>query len=251
MELSINILNIIGILLEIGVSVYIIISEKKKSKNRNSEAENDLIQQTNNIINNRQGDNASFNYTNVLMQSKYQERAYREILNDLGDKKENKQKSKYGKKCSYLRKVINIVCLGIIGFWAFYYFDLMKITSFNTYLLNVLFQTIFTLATFILIFSLSNFVKLFLIRFKEYNYIVLRKIQLFLTTLFALLGASFWLYFDWRANFRPLFNMYTEGSYYTLGIIMLGLVFYVSHQMAQSFLLNNIWVPKKAVEILL
>ncbi|EDO0335387.1 hypothetical protein M5M09_003012, partial [Listeria monocytogenes] len=96
MELSINILNIIGILLEIGVSVYIIISEKKKSKNRNSEAENDLIQQTNNIINNRQGDNASFNYTNVLMQSKYQERAYREILNDLGDKKENKQKSKYG-----------------------------------------------------------------------------------------------------------------------------------------------------------
>ncbi|EAD4041893.1 hypothetical protein EIP43_16395, partial [Listeria monocytogenes] len=95
----------------------------------------------------------------------------------------------------------------------------------------VLFQTIFTLATFILIFSLSNFVKLFLIRFKEYNYIVLRKIQLFLTTLFALLGASFWIYFDWRANFRPLFNMYTEGSYYTLGIIMLGLVFYVSHQM--------------------
>ncbi|EEV4936720.1 hypothetical protein HFM76_002993, partial [Listeria monocytogenes] len=61
MELSINILNIIGILLEIGVSVYIIFSEKNKSKKLNNEAENEFVQQANNIVTNTQGDNAAFN----------------------------------------------------------------------------------------------------------------------------------------------------------------------------------------------
>ncbi|EGN2739913.1 hypothetical protein IIE56_002944, partial [Listeria monocytogenes] len=60
MELSINILNIIGILLEIGVSVYIIFSEKNKSKKLNNEAENEFVQQANNIVTNTQGDNAAF-----------------------------------------------------------------------------------------------------------------------------------------------------------------------------------------------
>ncbi|MCE8279815.1 hypothetical protein JJN47_11270, partial [Listeria monocytogenes] len=63
MELSINILNIIGILLEIGVSVYIIFSEKNKSKKLNNEAENEFVQQANNIVTNTQGDNAAFNFT--------------------------------------------------------------------------------------------------------------------------------------------------------------------------------------------
>ncbi|EAE6995729.1 hypothetical protein BHY29_08695, partial [Listeria monocytogenes] len=46
-------------------------------------------------------------------------------------------------------------------------------------------------------------------------------------------------------------NMYTESSYYTLGIIMFGLMYYLFHQLAQNFLLNNIWMPKKAVKIVL
>ncbi|ECQ6666387.1 hypothetical protein AFZ89_14250, partial [Listeria monocytogenes] len=251
MELSINILNIIGILLEIGVSVYIIFSEKNKSKKLNNEAENEFVQQANNIVTNTQGDNAAFNFTHVQMQSKYQEKTYQEILSDLQEKKENKQKLKHEKDFLLLRKVVNIVCLGIGAFWAFYFYDIMKVTSFDTYLLNILFQTIFTLATFILVFSISNFVRLFLIHFKDYNYRVLRKIQLFLTTFFSMIGATAWLYFDWRVNFRPLFNMYTESSYYTLGIIMFGLMYYLFHQLAQNFLLNNIWMPKKAVKIVL
>ncbi|EBH4262503.1 hypothetical protein FK114_15130, partial [Listeria monocytogenes] len=104
MELSINILNIIGILLEIGVSVYIIFSEKNKSKKLNNEAENEFVQQTNNIVNNTQGDNAAFNFTHVQMQSRYQEKTYQEILSDLQEKKENKQKLKHEKDFLLLRK---------------------------------------------------------------------------------------------------------------------------------------------------
>ncbi|EAA0025513.1 hypothetical protein HXA57_13360, partial [Listeria monocytogenes] len=108
MELSINILNIIGILLEIGVSVYIIFSEKNKSKKLNNEAENEFVQQANNIVTNTQGDNAAFNFTHVQMQSKYQEKTYQEILSDLQEKKENKQKLKHEKDFLLLRKVVNI-----------------------------------------------------------------------------------------------------------------------------------------------
>ncbi|EAV9830162.1 hypothetical protein FFC97_14280, partial [Listeria monocytogenes] len=129
MELSINILNIIGILLEIGVSVYIIFSEKNKSKKLNNEAENEFVQQTNNIVNNTQGDNAEFNFTHVQMQSRYQEKTYQEILSDLQEKKENKQKLKHEKDFLLLRKVVNVVCMVIGAFWAFYFYDIMKVTS--------------------------------------------------------------------------------------------------------------------------
>ncbi|EAF6295584.1 hypothetical protein AS072_12800, partial [Listeria monocytogenes] len=80
MDLSINILNIIGIVLEICISIFILISEKNKSKKLSTESKNEYKQQMNNIINTTQGDNASFNLTQVqMLQSNYQERTYREL----------------------------------------------------------------------------------------------------------------------------------------------------------------------------
>lgn len=70
---------------------------KNKSKKLNNEAENEFVQQANNIVTNTQGDNAAFNFTHVQMQSKYQEKTYQEILSDLQEKKENKQKLKHEK----------------------------------------------------------------------------------------------------------------------------------------------------------
>ncbi|EQC1973910.1 hypothetical protein ACY268_002260, partial [Listeria monocytogenes] len=84
MDLSINILNIIGIVLEICISIFILISEKNKSKKLSTESKNEYKQQMNNIINTTQGDNASFNLTQVqMLQSNYQERTYRELLSNL------------------------------------------------------------------------------------------------------------------------------------------------------------------------
>ncbi|EAD9199664.1 hypothetical protein AOU56_14275, partial [Listeria monocytogenes] len=90
MDLSINILNIIGIVLEICISIFILISEKNKSKKLSTESKNEYKQQMNNIINTTQGDNASFNLTQVqMLQSNYQERTYRELLSNLEEERTN------------------------------------------------------------------------------------------------------------------------------------------------------------------
>ncbi|MBF2346288.1 hypothetical protein [Listeria seeligeri] len=251
MDLSISVLNIIGISLEIIVSIVILISEKNKSKNLRAEAENEYKQQMNNIINNTQGNNASFNLTQVqMMQSNYQDRTYKEILSNLKEKRANKEEIKFNKKCTSLKKRINIICLIVAVFWMYYFFDLVQSFSFSIYLLNVLFQTVFMLSTIILFFSVSNFIKLFFIVFREYNYKMVRRIQLFVITLFTTIGSSAWIYYDWKSNFKPLFNSYTEGSYFTLGLIMLWFVIYLVHQISQNFLLNNYWIPKKAIKVL-
>ncbi|WP_253255034.1 hypothetical protein [Listeria ivanovii] len=223
MDLSVNILNIIGIVLEIGVSIFILITEKNKSKKLSTEAKNEYKQQMNNIINTTQGDNASFNLTQVqmMMHSKYQESTYKGIYDNIKEEKANKEKIKFSKKCNSLKKGISIVCLMIFIFYMYYFFDLVKSYSFSIYLLNVLFQIIFMLSTIILIFSFSNFIKLFFIVFREYNYKLLRKLQLFCITLFTTIGSSAWIYYDWKSNFKPLFNVYTESSFFTLGLIML------------------------------
>ncbi|MBC1737243.1 hypothetical protein [Listeria seeligeri] len=252
MDLSISVLNIIGISLEIFVSIFILVSEKKKSKNFRAEAKNEYKQQMNNIINTTQGNNASFNLTQVqMMRSNYQDRAYKEILSNLKEEKANKEEIKFNKKCTSLRKGINIIYLIIVVFCMYYFFDLIEKFSFSIYLLNVLFQIVFMLSTIILIFSFFNFIKLFVIVFREYNYKMLRKIQLFVITLFTTIGSSAWIYYDWKSKFKPLFNFYTEGSYFTLGLIMLLFVIYLVHQISQNFLLNNYWIPKKAIKVLL
>ncbi|EAF0401979.1 hypothetical protein BW291_12980, partial [Listeria monocytogenes] len=100
MDLSINILNIIGIVLEICISIFILISEKNKSKKLSTESKNEYKQQMNNIINTTQGDNASFNLTQVqMLQSNYQERTYRELLSNLEEERTNKEDIKFNKKC--------------------------------------------------------------------------------------------------------------------------------------------------------
>ncbi|EAC7302416.1 hypothetical protein AUQ77_14570, partial [Listeria monocytogenes] len=99
MDLSINILNIIGIVLEICISIFILISEKNKSKKLSTESKNEYKQQMNNIINTTQGDNASFNLTQVqMLQSNYQERTYRELLSNLEEERTNKEDIKFNKK---------------------------------------------------------------------------------------------------------------------------------------------------------
>ncbi|EQC2022124.1 hypothetical protein ACY27H_002853, partial [Listeria monocytogenes] len=98
MDLSINILNIIGIVLEICISIFILISEKNKSKKLSTESKNEYKQQMNNIINTTQGDNASFNLTQVqMLQSNYQERTYRELLSNLEEERTNKEDIKFNK----------------------------------------------------------------------------------------------------------------------------------------------------------
>ncbi|HAB8591424.1 TPA_asm: hypothetical protein GYS30_11645, partial [Listeria monocytogenes] len=199
MDLSINILNIIGIVLEICISIFILISEKNKSKKLSTESKNEYKQQMNNIINTTQGDNASFNLTQVqMLQSNYQERTYRELLSNLEEERTNKEDIKFNKKCMSLRKGINIICLVIVIFCMYYFFELANLFSASIYLLNVLFQTIFMLSTIILIFSISNFVKLFFIIYRKYNYKLLRKIQLFLITLFSTIGSCTWIFYDWK-----------------------------------------------------